>query len=151
MFFLKIIKKHVIYEKKHNIVPTYCIYKFSTNMYFIDFSTCFSPRAAGRRRQTLLLRWLPVGCPPLGEFFFTKVIDQSRLLMILIWKPLLFTCDTMKTVSVQGPIDVIGLSNVLIWIYKSDIPSPHQGATGPFTHLKGKIRNTILAVSSTVP
>ena len=93
----------------------------------------------------------PGRVPAARRIFFTKVIDQSRLLMILIWKPLLFICDTMKTVSVQGPIDVIELSNVLIWIYKSDIPSPHQDTTGPFTHLKGKIRNTILAVSSTVP
>ena len=46
--------------------------------------------------------------------------------------------------SEPGPIDMIGVSNVLIWTYKSDRPPPHQGATGPFTLLKENIQNTIL-------
>ena len=49
----------------------------------------------------------------------------------------------MKTLSEPGPIDMIVVSNVLIWTYKSDRPPPHQGTKGPFTFLKGDIRNTI--------
>ena len=46
------------------------------------FSMHFSPRAAGRRRQARRLRRLPVGGPPLGEFF----LQNWFKLMILMYK-----------------------------------------------------------------
>ena len=51
------------------------------------FSTPISPRAAGRRRHAHRLRWLPVGGPPLGEFFFTELIKTNDFnVKIIIFK-----------------------------------------------------------------
>ena len=51
------------------------------------FSTPISPRAAGRRRHAHRLRWLPVGGPPLGDFFFTELIKTNDFnVKIVIFK-----------------------------------------------------------------
>ena len=51
------------------------------------FSTRFSPLTAGRRRHAHRLRWLPVGGPPLGDFFFTKWIKINDFnVKIIIFK-----------------------------------------------------------------
>ena len=47
----------------------------------INFSVRFSPRAAGRRRHAHCPRWLPVGSPPLGDFFFEK---WSKLYILIL-------------------------------------------------------------------
>ena len=45
------------------------------------FSTPFSPRAAGRRRHAHRPRWLPVGSPPLGDFFLRN--DPKLCILVL--------------------------------------------------------------------
>ena len=45
------------------------------------FSTPISPRAAGRRRHAHRLRWLPVGGPPLGDFFLQ---NWSKLMILML-------------------------------------------------------------------
>ena len=90
-------------------------------------------------------------CPPLKESPGEGARRRRNLLKKILKnndfsseKKLFFIYVAMKTVSAQGPIDAIGLSNMLIWTYKGDRAPPHQGSTGPFTVLKGNIRNTIL-------
>ena len=55
---------------------------------FWQFLPQFSPRAAGRRRHAHRLRWLPVGGPPLGEFFSR---NWSKLTILRV-KTIVFMC-----------------------------------------------------------